>query len=125
MQQKPVSKIRNKLRSRAGESISETLVSLLIAALALAMLAGAVTSGMSIVKKERSKLGTYYSDNEKIVKQDPEHPDGTTPMTIKLKVMENNVEKTKPIGSVNVDYYRNMAFGKTPVVAYRIAQSQN
>ena len=41
--------IMKKLRSRAGETITETLVSVLIGALALVMLAGAVSAASSVI----------------------------------------------------------------------------
>ena len=52
----------SKLRSRAGESIGETLVALLISALALVMLAGAVSSAAGIVKQSNEAMGRYYAE---------------------------------------------------------------
>lgn len=49
-----------KLRSRAGESIGETLVALLISALALLMLAGAISSAGRIVTRNKESMDTYY-----------------------------------------------------------------
>ena len=49
-----------KLRSCAGESIGETLIALLIAALALLMLAGAVSSASRIVTRNKAAMEDYY-----------------------------------------------------------------
>ena len=49
-----------KLYSRAGESIGETLIALLISALALLMLAGAVSSASKIVTRNKAAMESYY-----------------------------------------------------------------
>ena len=55
--------MKKKLKSQTGESIGETLVSLLIAALALVMLAGAVSASSGVIMKGRNKLNAYYTAN--------------------------------------------------------------
>ena len=57
-------KARLKLRSRAGESIGETLIAMLVSALALLMLAGAVSSAANIVKKSNEAMSEVYSKTE-------------------------------------------------------------
>lgn len=49
-----------KLRSTSGESIAETLVAVLIAALALLMLAGTVNSSSRIITKSQTNMEKYY-----------------------------------------------------------------
>lgn len=49
-----------KIRSNAGESIGETLVALLISALALLMLAGAISSAAGIVTRNKASIEAYY-----------------------------------------------------------------
>ena len=44
------SRIRAKLGSKSGESISETMVSVLISALALVMLAGAISTASHVIR---------------------------------------------------------------------------
>ena len=51
-----------KLRGKAGESIAETLIATLIAALALTMLAGAVGSAANIVTGSRKTMQTYRTE---------------------------------------------------------------
>ena len=59
------SRIRARLCSKAGESISETMVSVLIAALALVMLAGAVSTASHVITTSKDRLDDYYAENEK------------------------------------------------------------
>ena len=49
-----------KIRSIRGESIGETLVALLITALALMMLAGAIGSAAKIVTRNKAAMEEYY-----------------------------------------------------------------
>ena len=60
---------QRKLRSRKGESIGETLVALLISALALLMLAGAVSSAANIVTTSKNKMETYYTADNSAVEE--------------------------------------------------------
>lgn len=55
-----IGRIKAKLKSRAGESIAETLIALLISSLALLMLAGAVTSASRVVNLSKAKMADYY-----------------------------------------------------------------
>ena len=55
-------KMLKKLRSTAGESIGETLIALLISALALVMLAGAVSSASNIITRSNDAMNDYYRD---------------------------------------------------------------
>ena len=50
-----------KIRSRAGETISETLVALVISSLAIVMLASMISSTFSVVKKSKVKMDRYYT----------------------------------------------------------------
>ena len=56
--------IKGKLRNRAGETIAETLVSVLIAAVALMMLAQMISATISMVKTSEEKVDAYYRANE-------------------------------------------------------------
>ena len=56
----------NKLSSTSGESIAETLVAVLIAALALLMLAGTINSASRIITRSQQELSNYYSVNNQM-----------------------------------------------------------
>ena len=104
-------KASRKLKSRAGESIAETLVALLISALALVMLAGAISSTANMITTSDKKMGEYYDLDDKLVRRT--EGDGTLNVTITLP----GVGASPEVHS-NVNYYKNDAFASKPVVAY-------
>ncbi len=53
-------RIMRKLRGRAGESIAETMIALLISALALIMLAGAIGKASDIIKQSNTAVSEHY-----------------------------------------------------------------
>ncbi len=55
--------IVNKLRSRAGETIGEVLVALLVSTLALMILAGMISAPSHIVKNSEKRMDAYYTAN--------------------------------------------------------------
>ena len=110
--------IRRKLRSRVGESIAETLVALLIAALALTMLAGAVSASSNIVTKSRTTLNNYYNAMDSTVVKMADG--GKTGKQIELVESESGWING-PIESGSIVYYVNETFARSPVIAYKKA----
>lgn len=55
-----MSGVSEKLKSRAGETLSEVLIALLIAALALTILANMISASSKMVLDSRSSLEKYY-----------------------------------------------------------------
>lgn len=104
----------NKLRSKAGETISETLVALLIAALALVMLAGAIYSAKNIIDNSRTKFSEYYSANENLVTLDEAASTGSAQISIK----ETGSQDTAGF-VVTVDTYTNSEL-KDSVITYKL-----
>ena len=105
-----IEKLKKKINNQIGESLAETLVSLLIAALALVMLAGAMTAASSVITKSRDKLSGesgYYSQTEAMVTKESGR-DG---------VMA--ISGTTLTQQVNIVYNANKAFNKIPVIAYK------
>ena len=102
-----------KLRSRAGESIGETLVALLISALALMMLAGAISAAMRVVTSSTDKMNEYYAaDNQIVTAGTADANQGTT-----------NVQLTEQAPGTmsfaySVKYYSNDQFSRNTVVTY-------
>jgi len=99
-----------KLRSNAGESIGETLVALLISALALVMLAGAISSTANMITTSDAKMGEYYDGDDILVQQ---AASGGTASTITITGSDGTAETR------NVSCYTNAAFASKPVVAYQ------
>ena len=99
--------IFKKLTSTAGESISETLISLLTASLALLMLAGAVSSATGMITKSRTKLEKYYESNDKLVTVSDSTPGQVTIHSTGL------TDQT-----VSIQYTQNTELGDKTVVSY-------
>ena len=53
-------RIMHKLRGKTGESIAETLIALLISALALIMLAGAIGAASDIITRSNTAVNQHY-----------------------------------------------------------------
>ena len=120
MERSLFSRIRRRLRSRSGESLGETLISLLVASLALVMLAGAISSAKAISDKG-SKLNTYYSDmNELVIKRE----DSGTPGTV--RILGSNGDDTIDF-TKDIEYFtlsEDGEFGGTPVVSYKYVKGE-
>lgn len=107
-------KICTKLCSQSGESIGETLVALLISALALVMLAGAIGSAANVITRSNNKMTNYYQKDNKIVEQST----GKTGY-INITMTEKNdktLQQTTVTGTYK--YYMNDEFANTLVVGY-------
>lgn len=127
-----------KLPSQNGETIAETLAALLIAALALVMLAGAITTSSSLVSRSREKIGDYYSANEIMVEM-PASVSGsdvnvTGPRNGELKFSTTdtiiNGSRTNPptlnIAEEDVFYYQNRVFSNSdPITTYKLGSISN
>lgn len=115
-------KVIRKLKSNGGETITETLVSLLIASLALVMLAGTLTTSSGLIMKGRAKLEEYYSANEEdsgVVKMKSGEGVVSKADGITITASDNAIEKQ----SYKVTYYKNDKFDSKPVVAYKAVSS--
>jgi len=106
-------RMRRKLRSNAGESIGETLVALLISALALVMLAGAISSTANMITTSDAKMGEYYDGDDVLVQQSS----GAVASSV-------TIQGTKTAAQTrNISCYTNAAFASKPVVAYQYASA--
>lgn len=59
-------KLKSKLKSKKGETITETLVSVLIAAAAMILFASMITSSQRILQKSESIMNAYYDGEAKM-----------------------------------------------------------
>lgn len=59
-------KLTNKLKSKKGETITETLVSVLVAAAAMILFASMITSSQRILQKSESIMDAYYDGETKM-----------------------------------------------------------
>ena len=116
-----------KLKASAGESLAEVLVSMLIAALALTMLASVIASTAKIITQNKAKMSSYYSGNEKIALQDTSAYDGRVDFHLVERISGSTSFTTGDSkyligsGSDSVQYYINYELGgRAAVVAYRV-----
>ena len=109
-------------RSRAGETLTETLVALLIAAIAITMLASMIMTSRSLIDSSKKLFEAYYAQNNVL----SEHPSsGGTAATAALsdtstsdaiQLVYDSTGKT----TVDVNVYENdKAPDSTPVTAYQ------
>ena len=102
--------MRAKLRSRAGESIAETLIALLISALALMMLAGAVSSAANVVTRSRTAMSDYYEKDAAMVER------SATAFSDTVRIVPRDGAGASFSG--NVDIYQNAKFSTSAVYSY-------
>lgn len=78
---KTIHRIKARLRSRAGESIAEVLVSLLISSLALVMLAGMISATARMVKRSEGYIETYVEGVNVVAEKGSSSAGGTVTLT--------------------------------------------
>lgn len=100
-------KLKHKLFNNTGETIAETLVALLISALALVMLAGAISSTAKMITTSDKKMGEYYSKDATLVSQN-----GADNLTVSITGTDVSESRT-------AKYAINDAFASKVVVAYK------
>jgi hypothetical protein len=131
MHGKAADRLCKKLKSQSGESISETLVAVLIAALALTMLAMAISSSLGIVTQAREKLDNYYQKADSLVKREASAalPSGTT-VTLTITNTGGVPLRNKPVNSIGSDgtsdkivCYINDEYENLTVLAYDYSEA--
>lgn len=100
------------LGSQSGETIGETLVALLIAALALTMLAGAITASGNMIAKGRKKLKEYYDHQDiiELMEDDSKGKDAT------MNITGSSVSQTQNI----LLFVCDETYGDIQIAGYKI-----
>ena len=124
------SSIIKKLRSRAGESIAETLIAVLVIAVASVLLAGMIAATNNIVRQSRVRMEAYYEKNVAL-ETFPDAGAGSAEPGIKITAtarqndgsLNNNIYNNIyfSIPDVSVVYAENRVFARDPVIAYRVS----
>lgn len=105
-----------KLKNKKGESLTETLVALLISVLSLTLLASMILSGNRITSRSKERMTDYYDSSSAIVQGSGASIDGS----ITIKDAAGKYCRLSPDeNSVRVNIYVNYEFKDTPVVFYR------
>lgn len=96
---KLLERIRAKLRTRGGESITEVLVAVLISAVALTMLASMIAASTRLIQTSRSQMEKYYEGNRALdLQQDSSGTSGCVVVgdtSIPVYISENALGGTK------------------------------
>ena len=117
--------VMNKLSSRSGETITETLVALLISALARVMLAGVIASSSRIVTSSRAKIKEYYNACNTMAEMT--QSTGAGVVTIKGSKIDTSVTEQVSFFKANFGGTVNngQVTGGKDIYYYRIQQSQD
>ena len=101
-----------KLHSQAGETIAETLIALLISALALVMLAGAISTAARLIDRSEDVMEKYYEGINGL--------GNPNQSSISMTLKESGTTVYLPDGDspITVSYSINDAFSSKPVIAY-------
>lgn len=111
-------RMKQKLRARAGETLTETLAALLVGVIALAILAGMVMSSSKLIHKSRTWLSVYYTSDA--VLNSMKTADGTS-AEVDIKDEAGNALRltdAQTDDSIDVLLFKNSENSK--VSAYRI-----
>ena len=100
----------NKIRSRAGETIAETLIALLVGTLAMMVLAGMISATKDIVETTEEKMNDYYEANSALETLEEDN--------VVLTVKTDESTHTVTIPAEKIQYCENGELKKT-VTAYR------
>ena len=106
-------RIMKKLRDHSGETIAETLIALLVSALALVMLAGAIGTAARVVTTSERTMQAYYLANNNLAT--PGDSGGTNDGSATIKIDKKIANETT---GFSVQYTKNPVLGGKPVVAY-------
>ena len=113
-------KMIKRIKNNHGESLTETLVAILVAGLAMALLSGMISTSVKLTSNSSRDIGRYYDqDKEVALKEDAGKLEGAGTLIIQ----EKNGETTYNIGknSISVNYYMNTNATKKPVISYKKA----
>ena len=118
--------IKRKISNQRGETIAETLVALLISAVALVMLASMISSSSSMITRARDRLSAYYDNIELMNRESNSAADEYIKGSSNLSVQDLDSSASEKIvfeeSKIPVNYYGNTAFSKTQVVTYRYSE---
>ena len=103
-----------RLRSKAGESLAEVLIALLIAALALTMLASVINTTARIIRQSKASMTAYYTKESAFA--DTSEGDS---MTITVSYGSDSLRLTGEAAALPVKY-KESAVGNITIVAYQL-----
>ena len=124
-------KLKNKLKSKKGETITETLVSVLIAAAAMILFASMITSSQRILQKSESIMKDYYTGEAEMeaAMADGGTAGGSKTGTVTIQQANNtlpryNISYKHTNGQIDVTYATNQPNGTSTSGIERFAVAE-
>lgn len=115
---KRIKRLAAKLKSDAGESLAEVLISLLIAALAMTMLASAISSTVKVVNRSREATSAYYEEAEDLI----DLSESTGTMTVSISSISGyGSDLNGSTLTVKYGIIEDASFGDISVIAYQLS----
>lgn len=116
-----------KTKDCSGETLTETLVAVLIGSIAMSLLAGMISSSGNLITKSMKTMDEYYAGNNVLVSQeDVEGPDYVTVTEgmVTIREVKDGVESdivklNVGVNEVNVTYYINNRIPRAAAVSYQ------
>ena len=109
--------LMQKLSSRAGETLVEALVAMLVAAMALLMLAVAIGAGGNLIQVSRTQQQTYNQANTNLVTVNSAEASKAS-VTVTTKFVDSSLANSSQ--TVNVDYVVEPLPGGDDGVSYQV-----
>ena len=112
-----------KLRSRAGESISEVLVALMIISMGLTMLAGLILTAGNLIRRSEDSLEGYVNAENRMLAHEQKAGSGQVKVWDqyggKLPLTDGSSDN-----AITIDYYAFSAPGGEQVTSYSIGGAE-
>ena len=116
------SRIFRRLKRRSGESIGEVLISVLISAVALVMLASMITTSAGLVKTGKDKLQRYYVGQDALTQySETDVPEGVTIAADSVTIRQEDGSEVYAV--VEVECFVEEGVDGTKLISYRKAGS--
>ena len=114
-------KLAARLRGNRGETLTEVLVALLIAALALTMLASVIHSSSTMIQNSKKFMNDYYEANDELALQSGSGETKTLKLVIAVDGSETSDEVNLKLNTApEVEIYTNSTISSKPVISYRL-----
>ena len=119
-----IKRVKQKLKSDAGESLGEVLIALLIAALALTMLASVISTSARMISQSKEKLEKYYAANEELNTRTRDSSKNLTTtgtekeVTVTVKAGDVGIGFLSTGDKIMAQYFDNKQVSNTDVIAY-------
>ena len=114
-------KMRSRLRSQNGESVSEVLVAVLVSMVALTMLALMITATTKMVIRSRTKMDEYVKGSNELVEKDGAALNGTASFYLvkdDSSLIPISLTDTSE-SNIPTRYYVNDSLGNVTVISYK------